>query len=117
MTQVQSVQQVDPTIPGILEDFYVAPEGEAPGIIQKGQELFSKGFEDVYNVISLGCLVKDIFCPIVFFLVFVHIDCIEIKYPCCEQNNTHIDNEHVISIVLYHDFLLLFVGDISNVSD
>ena len=49
MTQVQSVQQVDPTIPGILEDFYVAPEGEAPGIIQKGQELFSKGFEDVYG--------------------------------------------------------------------
>tara|TARA_R100001086_G_scaffold211780_1_gene127784 strand:+ start:102 stop:1025 length:924 start_codon:yes stop_codon:yes gene_type:complete len=49
MAQVQSVQQVDPTIPGILEDFYVAPEGEAPGIIQKGQELFSKGFEDVYG--------------------------------------------------------------------
>lgn len=49
MAQVQSVQQVDPTIPGILEDFYVSPEGEAPGIIQKGQELFSKGFEDVYG--------------------------------------------------------------------
>jgi len=49
MAQVQSVQQVDPTIPGLLEPFYVSPEGEAPGIIQKGQELFSKGFEDVYG--------------------------------------------------------------------
>jgi len=73
--------------------------------------------EDVYSITRLIDLVKDIFCPVVFFLVFIHIDCIEIKYPCCEQNNTHIDHEHVISIVLYHDFLLLFVGDISNVSD
>lgn len=46
---VQSVQTIDPTIPTILEPFYVAPEGEGPGIIEKGQELFSRGFEDVYG--------------------------------------------------------------------
>ena len=46
---VQQVQQVDSTIPTTLEPFYVAPEGEAPGIIDKGVELFSKGFDDVYG--------------------------------------------------------------------
>ena len=73
--------------------------------------------EDVYNINSFVGLVKDIFCPIVFFLVFIHINRIEIQYPCSEQNNAHIDNKNVVSIVMYHDFLLLFVGDVSNVSD
>ena len=58
--------------------------------------------EDVYIVTSLGCLVKDIFCPFVFFIVLVCVSCIEIEYPCCEQNDAHIDKEHVKSIVMYH---------------
>jgi len=48
MAQVQSVQQIDPTIPAQLEPFYTGAPGYE-GIIPKGYELFSKGFEDVYD--------------------------------------------------------------------
>lgn len=48
MAQVQSVQQIDPTIPEQLEPFYTGAPGYE-GIIPKGYELFSKGFEDVYD--------------------------------------------------------------------
>lgn len=48
MAQVQSVQQVDTSIPTTLEPFYTGTEG-FEGIIPKGVELFSKGFEDVYS--------------------------------------------------------------------
>jgi hypothetical protein len=48
MAEVQSVQQIDPTIPAALEPFYTGT-GDFEGIIPKGVELFSKGFEDVYG--------------------------------------------------------------------
>jgi len=48
MAQVQSVQQVDTSIPETLEPFYTGTE-DFEGIIPKGVELFSKGFEDVYS--------------------------------------------------------------------
>ena len=51
MAQVQQVQQVDPTIPTSLEPFYIGGEqaGGFEGIIPKGVELFTKGFDDVYG--------------------------------------------------------------------
>ena len=48
MAQVQSVQQVDTSIPETLEPFYTGTD-DFTGIIPKGVELFSKGFEDVYS--------------------------------------------------------------------
>ena len=49
MAQVQQVQQVDPNIPTSLEPFYIGGEqaGGFEGIIPKGVELFTKGFDDV----------------------------------------------------------------------
>ena len=51
MAQVQQVQQVDPNIPTSLEPFYIGGEqaGGFEGIIPKGVELFTKGFDDVYG--------------------------------------------------------------------
>ena len=51
MAEVQQVQQVDPNIPTSLEPFYIGGEqaGGFEGIIPKGVELFTKGFDDVYG--------------------------------------------------------------------
>ena len=48
---VSQVQQVDPNIPAVLEPFYIGTEqaGGFGGLIPKGVELFTKGFDDVYG--------------------------------------------------------------------
>ena len=47
---VQQVQTIDPSIPESLEPFYTGEgQGAFEGVIPKGVELFSKGFEDVYG--------------------------------------------------------------------
>jgi len=46
---VQQVQTIDPGIPESLEPFYTGEGVGFEGVIPKGVELFSKGFEDVYG--------------------------------------------------------------------
>jgi len=46
---VQQVQTIDPGIPESLEPFYTGEDVGFEGVIPKGVDLFTKGFDDVYG--------------------------------------------------------------------